>query len=350
MARLSLGSQHFQVLERRKSLAVSSARKVLLTEPDAPDAESGDEEPPLEQYARQNKLLAMENSGLAVQIAQLEATAEHLARDNAELAQENALLRDGAGIGSLSACLESLEATIADKFADILRAVQRLRQEEGLSESTLAQKLDAVLRETAVATSTPEAERRVFLELWEKKREASVLTEASTVSSAADLAMMEGASATQNDIELKDNQELLTETPTEKDTVKDTVKDTAKDTAKDTVEPSNIPTDRDPVEETAKVEAKRVEKPTKKKPFLDYYEDMRKPDKIVVVADDSSDDSKTPTTNTRKRKPLTNVTNARPRRPRKAKASENAIFDFVDHDELVAQTRQTRSSRADLHS
>lgn len=342
MARLSLGSQHFQVRERRKSLAVSSARKVLLAEPDAPDAESGDEEPPLEQYARQNKLLAMENSGLAVQIAQLEATAERLARENAELAQQNALLRDEAGIGSLSACLESLEATIADKFADILRAVQRLRQEEGLSESTLAQKLDAVLRETTVATSTPEAERRVFLELWEKKREASVLTEASTVSSAADLAMMEGASATQNDIELKDNQELLTETPTDEDTVKDT--------AKDTIEPSNSPTDRDLVEETAKVEAKRVEKPTKKKPFLDYYEDMRKPDKIVVVADDSSDDSKAPTTNTRKRKPLTNVTNARPRRPRKAKASENAIFDFVDHDELVAQTRQTRSSRANLHS
>lgn len=291
-----------------------------------PDAEGQlevDEEEPTaeEKLLRQNKLLAMRNSEMAQQISEMESTISSLARDNALLREEVEAAQKPASSNALEVHLDSIEKTLKNNFSGTLLLLQQIREEEGLTETLAPPKLDDVLNSN-VATSTPETEGKFFVDFTtEKPTKGENETGISSASSSADLAMMEGETGTEDNV----GKQILDDIPGK------------------TVE--------------------EVTKKNKRKPFLDFYGEplakVKKPSTDAVTS--------TPTTESKsilidsldiepekndkvvapkKRRALTNITNTRRRMPRKAAVSSykesDAIFDFVDQDELLAQAKESK--------
>lgn len=151
MARLSIGSQYFQVKGNKGGSETEELPTPRKTEPSNI----------LDSYMVQNKLLAMKNSAMALRITEMELKIGDLIKENATLHQKS---KDGHSKSdhTLDLRLRHIEATVLSKVTEILSTLLTIREEEGLPKNPLVSAVTAAIPSVCntVTTSTPNGDKQ----------------------------------------------------------------------------------------------------------------------------------------------------------------------------------------------
>lgn len=327
MARLSLGSQHYNAKSRRSSMITQptsrsesqlSVQNSSQTVPLDLETKSARD---IDGYMVQNKLLAIKNAELTLRIADLENRITQLVTENVALqnsSEHNTAFR-------IQSTLEVVESMVADRFAGFVQEFESIRAQEKLPPSALLATLLAALSSCGPISSTPRADRegsQLGMQTWgnfgpdqsdngengENSKERSV-----SVASLADLAMLDelGKSTLPEPPQNNVGKLLLPELSTKVSVFSE----------KEGISGQSTPLL--PIDESPR---KRIRSVTKKaKEEGQEFQEIKKEARP------------------RRRKPLSNVTNRRAVLRRRAKEADpveevdSNIFDFVDQHELESQ-------------
>lgn len=380
MARLSIGSQYFQV----KGNKAGPGTEELPT----PQKSTNETTTNVDNYVVQNKLLAMKNSTMALRITEMELKIGELINENYMLRQKNKEGPDKSD-RTLDLRLRHIESTVLGKVSEILSTLLTIREEEGLPENPSISAVTAAMPSIShqVTTSTPNGEKQgSFLGEntvnWAGSLPNSLSSTGEGVStpgfsplpSLADVAMLEdqsrsesptlntgallpdadeGFSALHNEIESNPLSTVL-----ENEQSPEEVKKRKMDISADQ------PLDRGSRRKHVNYEiAKLNRKLRRQSPVLidavseDMYDNNLKHENLYTENDNNNNSriaNATEPKAKKARKPLANITNRRRTTLlRKAKilaghkeeVPDKEIFEFVEPEELENQTRESLQRR-----
>ncbi|SGZ57914.1 CIC11C00000001528 [Sungouiella intermedia] len=330
MAKLSIGSQHYNAKSRRSSMINSTSSQgtqnsVVNSSQTVPLEPESKQSRDIDSYMVQNKLLAIKNAELTQRIADLESKI-------AQLVTENVALQNSSESESkfrIQNTLEIVESVMADRFTGILQEIESIRRQEKLPLSTLLSTLQTALASCGPMSSTPRADgedNHLGIQAWgnypldddndqgsENSKERSV-----SVASLADLAMLEdlGKSSLPETTQNLVGKLLLPELSTKVSVYFDKNGVAGQSTPLLPIEENDTPRKR-----TRSVTKTETDKQVDANGFQDIKRESRP----------------------RKRKPLSNVTNRRRsvlrRKAKEVEEVDSNIFDFVDQHELENQAK-----------